>query len=170
MLKQIFIPVAALVLTATAASAFTGGDMLSKLSSVNLTDTEKAALTEAQEVRDAARENAQQIIEKAGITDERMAEIREAMHEAREAEHQKVKAAIEAKDYEAFKAAADERMLENIDSAEKFTKLVEAHNLREDGKHDEAKVIMEELGLKGPGMGEKGQGGHRGGDKEGLDN
>jgi hypothetical protein len=42
-------------------------------------------------------------------------------------------------------------MAEAIDSETDFTKLVEAHELREAGDHDGARAIMEELGLEGRG-------------------
>ncbi len=165
MLKQIFIPVAALAITASAASAFTGGDMLEKLN-ISLTDTETAALEEAREIRETAHEEAKAVLEKAGITDERMKEIHGAMREAHKAEREAVRAAVEANDYEAFKTAVtNSPMATEIDTAEKFAKLVEAHELRENGDLDGAKAIMEELGLKGPHMGGQGMGGGRGGDR-----
>ncbi len=170
MLKQILIPVAALAITATSVSAFSDASLISKLN-INLNDSEKAALEEAAEIRETAHEEAKQVLEDAGITDERMTEIREAMHKARHAEREAVKAAVEANDYEAFNTAiADSPMASEIDSAEKFAKLVEAHNLRESGDIDGAKAIMEELGLKGPGMGGRGFGGGRGGDRPNEDN
>jgi cell division septum initiation protein DivIVA len=170
MLKQIFIPLAALAITATTASAFVGGDMLDKLN-ISLTDTEQSALEQAHEIRENARTEAKQVLEDAGITDERMEEIHDAMREARQAEHQAVKAAIEANDYAAFKTAvADSPMGTEIDTEAEFKKLVEAHTLREAGDMEAARAIMEELGLKGPGMGGKGMGGGRGGDRPTEDN
>jgi hypothetical protein len=170
MLKQIFIPLAALAITATTASAFVGTDMLDQLN-ITLTDTEQSALEQAHEIRETAHAEAKQVLEDAGITDERMAEIRDAMREAHKAEHEAVKAAVEANDFAAFKTAtADSPMASEIDTEEEFKKLVEAHNLREAGDVDGARAIMEELGLKGPGMGSKGMGGHRGGDRPTEDN
>ncbi len=170
MLKQIFIPLAALAITATTASAFVGTDMLDKLN-ISLTDTEQSALEQAHEIRESAHAEAKQVLEDAGITDERMAEIHDAMRDARKAEHIAVKAAVEANDFAAFKTAtANSPMAGKIDTEAEFAKLVEAHELREAGDHDGARVIMEELGLKGPGMGGKGMGGHRGGDRPTEDN
>ncbi|MFM2339519.1 MAG: hypothetical protein RLZZ360_155 [Candidatus Parcubacteria bacterium] len=170
MLKQIFIPLAALAITATTASAFVGTDMLNKLN-IDLTDTEQSALEEAREIRETAHEEAEKVLEDAGITAERMKEIREAMREAHKAEHEVIKAAIEANDFAAFKtAAADTPMSTTIDTEAKFAKLIEAHTLREAGDHEAARTIMEELGLKGPGMGGKGMGGHGGGDRPNEDN
>lgn len=71
-----------------------------------------------------------------------------------------VKEAIAANDYTAFQEAInDGRFSEKIDSAEKFGQLVEVNELRSAGKHEEARVIMEELGIG------KGHGGHRRGSR-----
>ncbi len=170
MLKQIFIPLAALAITASTASAFVGTDMLDKLN-ITLTDTEQSALEQAHEIRETAHAEAKQVLEDAGITDERMAEIHDAMREAHKAEHEAVKAAVEANDFAAFKTAtANSPMADKIDTEAEFAKLVEAHNLRKASDIDGARAIMEELGLKGPGMGGKGMGGHRGGDRPTEDN
>ena len=170
MLKQIFIPLAALAITASTASAFVGTDMLDKLN-ITLTDTEQSALEQAHETRETAHAEAKQVLEDAGITDERMAEIHDAMREAHKAEHEAVKAAVEANDFAAFKTAtANSPMADKIDTEAEFAKLVEAHNLRKASDIDGARAIMEELGLKGPGMGGKGMGGHRGGDRPTEDN
>lgn len=168
MLKQILIPMAALAITVTGASAFTGGDMLSKLD-VNLSESETTALTEAREIHQAARAKADQVLEAAGISDERMKEIHGAMRDARHTGHEAVKAAIKANDYGAFQTAtADTPMADTIDSAEEFAKLVEADSLRTAGDHEAARAIMEQLGMKGKGMG--GMGGGRGGDRPMLGN
>lgn len=170
MLKQIFIPLAALAITATTASAFVGTDMLEKLT-ISLTDTEQTALEQVREIEETARAEAKQVLEDAGITDERMEEIHDAMREAHQAEHEAIEAAIKANDFAAYTAAvADSPMAGEIDTEAEFAKLVEAHTLREAGDHDGARAIMEELGLKGPGFGGKGMGGHRGGDQPNEDN
>ncbi len=171
MKKQLFIPLAVLALLAGGATAFASNSAVLEKLDITLTDTEKAALEEAQEIRTAAHDAAKQVLTDAGISDERMQEIHNAMHEARHASHKAVKAAIEANDYEAFKTAvADSPMAETIDSMEKFAKLVEAHELRVAGDHEAAKAIMEELGLTGRGMGGHGMGGGRGGDRPFADN
>ncbi len=163
MIKQILIPVAALAITATSVSAFSDTNLLSKLS-INLTDTEKAALEEAREIRDTARKEADQVLEDAGITNERMEEIHDAMHEAREKEHEAIKAAIAANDFEAYKTAvANSPIADTIDTEAKFAKLVEAHKLIESGDKDGAHAIMDELGMKAPKAGGHGQMGGRGG-------
>ena len=80
------------------------------------------------------------------------AEQREEMQKM----HEEMKAAIEAGDYEAWKAIVSELpngadLLEKINE-DNFAKLVEAHKLMEEArvKMEEAKAIMEELGMPGP--------------------
>ena len=70
--------------------------------------------------------------------------------EGRRGPSQEVKEAIESGDYNTFKEAASGTPLAEKITEENFSKLSEAHKLREEGKHEEAKAIMEELGLKGP--------------------
>ncbi len=162
MLKQLFIPIAALAITVTTASAFTGTDWMSKLD-ISLTPTEQTALEEARAIRDEANEEAESVLEAAGIDDKRMKEIHDAMRESHEETQTAIKAAIKANDYEAYKTAvADTPMADQIDTAEKFAQLVEAHTLMDSGDHDGAKAIMETLGIKGPHGGGMMPGGNRG--------
>lgn len=166
-LPKIIVPVAAFAVTATAASAFSGTDWISK-TDLALTDTQVSALEEAHTVRQDSREKAKQILEDAGIDQALMKEIREARHEVMQSERAAIKAALEAEDYDAFVAAiADTPMAEKDISESDFAKLVEAHALRKAGDHEGARTIMEELGLTGP---DKGNGfggpGHREGGRQ----
>jgi hypothetical protein len=161
MLKQILIPVAALAITATSASAFMNTDMLSQLSS-DLSDTERTALERVAAIHEEAKTEVEQVLTDAGITKERMDEIRQAVHEERKERHEEMKQAIAANDYEAFQvAAAQSPFAENITTPESFAKLVEAHELRENGDTAAADAILQELGFTKPDMGGKGKGGGR---------
>lgn len=147
MLKQIMIPVAALAITATSASAFTGGAWLESL---NLTDEQKSALEEAQTIRQEANEEAKQVLEDAGLDDEAMKEIHDAMREERDASRQAMDDAIEANDYNAFlEAVKDMPFADAVTSEEDFAKFKEAHELMKSGDRDAAKEIMEDLGIEG---------------------
>jgi len=64
-------------------------------------------------------------------------------------EREKIQNALENNDYNAWKEAAAGRRVSKEITEDEFSKLVEAHNLRKQGKFLEAKTIMEELGLKG---------------------
>lgn len=170
MLKQIMIPVAAFAVTVTGASAFTGdGYMLDKLDI--LSSDEQAAFEEAREIRETSRAEARQVLEDAGIDDERMEEIHTAMREAREAHRAEIDQILEDGDYDAFvEAVADSPLAEQITSEADFEKFVEAHELRQAGDFTGAQAIMDELGIerpqRGPGMGSK-HGGRGMGDGDG---
>lgn len=152
MLKQLMIPVAAFAITVTGASAFTG-DWIQNLD-LNLSDEQTAALEEAHEIRQAAAEEARQVLEDAGIDGETMREIHGTMHEAGKAQHEAMRTAIENNDYDAFLAAiADTPLADSIDSEADFEKFVEAHELMQSGDFEAAAELMSELGLEGPGGG-----------------
>lgn len=164
MLKQLFIPVAAFAITATSVAAFGNVDWSEV--DIDLSQAEISALEEAQEIRQTAHEEAQAVLENAGIDEERMSEIREAMHENREANREAVKAALESGDYDDFVAAiAGTPLADAITSEADFEKFQEAHELREAGDREGAQEIMSELGIERPeGQGKGGFGGpgHRG--------
>lgn len=70
--------------------------------------------------------------------------------------------AVEANNWEAFKAAVKEKFFgKKIESEEDFNKMQRAHQLREEGNHDEAREIMKELGFERPGKGDGNGRGHR---------
>ena len=148
MLKQIMIPMAALAVTVTSASAFTGSDWLSK-ADIDLTDAQVSALEEARQIKDTAQDSARTILEEAGIDAEKMKEIRDAMHEVRQVEHEAMQTAIENNDYVAFVTAiSDSPLSEKITSQADFEKFVEAHTLLKNGDKDAAEVIFTELGIE----------------------
>ena len=89
-------------------------------------------------------------------SEERRAQ-RDQRQQEREAYRQKVDAAFQKHDFEAWKSlvTADPRpwnsdLLEKIDTKEKFEKLVEMHNLRSTSENDSEK-IRTELGLESRG-------------------
>ncbi|NQU99131.1 MAG: hypothetical protein HQ538_00170, partial [Parcubacteria group bacterium] len=74
--------------------------------------------------------------------------------------------AIESGDYNAFtEAIKDSPMQDKFGdkiTEENFSKFVEMHNLKQDGKYDEAKVIADELGFERPEKGDReGKFGHK---------
>ena len=149
MLKQLFIPVAAFAVTATSVAAFQNVDWSTV--DIDLSDNEITALEEAQEIRQAAHEEAESVLEDAGIDQDRLKEIRKALHESHKANRDAIHNALEAGDYAAFTAAvANTPLAEDITSEADFEKLLEAHSLREAGEHEAAKEIVEELGIERP--------------------
>lgn len=144
--KTFLIPLAAFALTATGVSAF-NSDVLQK---AGLTQEQISAFETAHELRkegdkDAARET----LASAGIDLKTMESVREAMHEYKDAMRSAIHEALENNDYDAFKIAIEGSPLSDIITTEAdFELFKEAHNLREQGEHEEAKAIMEELGVE----------------------
>lgn len=85
------------------------------------------------------------------------ADERLAKHAERKATREAAHTAIENNDYSAWAAAvAGTPRADKVD-ATTFSKLVEAHNLREAGDHEAARAIMQELGFEKP-HGKRGHG------------
>lgn len=80
--------------------------------------------------------------------------------------HEEMQKIFENKDFEAWKSMMQgRRVLEKIDTQEKFNKFVEMRNLKLEGKIDEASKLGEELGIgfgEGKGTGGMGGGKHKG--------
>ncbi len=116
----------------------------------NLTAAQQSILEEAHELHKQGKdEEAKELIEEAGIE---LPEPRDHHHEHgvnREERMEKFKTLIEQDDFESFQSlVAGTPMADIIDTEEKFEALVQAHELRLEGKHKEAKEILEEAGLK----------------------
>ena len=151
--KSILIPVAAFAVTATGVSAF-NSDVLEN---AGLSNAEISAFEEAHELRkDGDREGARDVLLDAGIDQDTMERVREAMREHRQEHRAAIREAVENEDYDAFKDVVEGSPLADIITSENdFKQFVEAHELREEGNHEEAREIMEDLGFerKGPGHG-----------------
>ncbi len=152
MLMNILIPLAAFAVSVTAASAFSP-DLLRQ---AGLNEQQIAAFEEAKELRQSGdHEGARDVLLAANIDEEVMEQLRQAMKDYKRDHNIALQAAIEAEDYDSFKAAiADSPIGDIIDTRAEFERFVEAHALIESGEKDEAKEIFEELGLNW------GQGGH----------
>lgn len=148
MLKQLFIPVALFALSATGASAYSGTSMVESLN-LGLSQTQISALQEAREVRSTSRVDAKKILQDAGITKDKLKEIRTALKTKIKAHVQAVKTAVTNNDYAAFKTAtAGTKMAEKVSSEEDFAKFVQATVLFKAGDKAGAKEILTELGFE----------------------
>ncbi len=155
MLKQLFIPVAAFAVTVTAASAFTGGNIADKL---DLTEEQTTALETAHEMRQsgADKEAVLAILNDAGIDKEAIRAARKEVHTDRHEKREAVHTALENGDYNAFmEAVAESPLAEKITSEADFARLVEAHELKEDGDYEGAQEIFSELGIERAEKGER---------------
>lgn len=108
-----------------------------------LTTTQQEILEEAHELhKQGKKEEARELIDSAGI------EFPERKHDKRE-HMKKFKTLIEQDDFESFKTlVAGTPMEEIIDTEEKFEALVQAHELRIEGKHEEAKEVLQDAGIR----------------------
>lgn len=145
MLMNILIPLAAFAVSVTGASAFSP-DLLRH---AGLNEEQIAAFEEAKELRQSGdHEGARDVLLAANIDEEVMDQLREAMKEYKRDHSIAIQAAIEAGDYDSFRAAiADSPLSDIIDTEAEFRRFVEAHALIESGDKDEAKEIFNELGL-----------------------
>jgi hypothetical protein len=143
--KPFLVAIAAFAVTATGVQAFQGTEILQK---AGLTEEQIEAFETARELRESGDfEAARDTLLDAGVDEETIKSVKKAMHETRDA----IRAAVEANDYDAFKtAAAGTPLIEAVDTEEDFARFIEAHTLREDGKWDEAKVILDDLGIEPP--------------------
>ena len=157
--KALLIPIAAFAVSATGVSAFNS----EVLENAGLSDDQISAFEEARELRkDGDRDAARDVLVEAGVDEDTLRDVKEAMREHRQETREAITAAVEDNDYEAFQEAIDGSPIADIVTTEDdFEKFVEAHELREDGEREEAREILEELGFEGKKR--FGHGGQRGG-------
>ena len=143
--KSLLIAIAAFAVTATGVQAYGGADMLQK---AGLTEDQISAFETAREKRQSGDIiGARDTLVKAGVDEKVLVAMHKASKEAKDA----IRQAVEKGDYAAFKSAvAGTPLADSIDTEADFKRFVEAHLLKEDGKWQEAKKILDELGVKAP--------------------
>jgi Lon protease-like protein len=165
--KSLLIAIAAFAVTATGVQAFQSTQLLQK---AGLSEAQIEAFEIARELRESGDfEGARDTLIEAGVDEAVIKSVKDVAREYRQA----IRTAIEEEDYEAFTlAVAGTPLAEAVDTEADFQKFVEAHTLKEEGKWNEAKVILDELGVEPkdrmPGMGH-GQHGMRDGRASYLD-
>lgn len=164
--KSLLIAIAAFAVTTTGVSAYAGTDLLEK---AGLSETQIEAFEEARELRESGdRDAARDVLVGAGIDEETLRNIHQAVHEARKEMKDAMHEALEADDYDAFmEAVIDSPLSDIINSKEDYDLFREAYELKMAGEFEAAKEIMSELGMEegfGKGHGhKKGHGFGRGG-------
>lgn len=143
--KSLLIAIAAFAVTATGVQAYGGSDLLVK---AGLSQEQISAFETAREKRQSGDiSGARDTLVKAGVDEE----ILQAMHRASKESRDALRQALEKGDYEAFKTAvAGTPLAGSVDTEADFKLFVQAHLLKEDGKWEEAKKILDELGVKPP--------------------
>jgi len=139
--KSLLIAIAAFAVTATGAQAYVGNHYSEQL---GLSSTQVQAFKQAHDLRRKGEvEKARDVLVEAGIDEETMATLRHASHDA-------IHKAVEDNDFAAFQAAVEGTPLYDLVNTEAdFTLFRQAHELKEEGKFVEAKVIMDDLGFRG---------------------
>ncbi len=157
--KSILIPLAAFAVTVTGASAFSS-DALQK---AGLTNDQISAFEEARTLRQSGdKDGARDVLVNAGIDQETMDSLREAMHEERDANREAINSAVEADDYDAFLAAIEGTPLADVINSEAdFEQYAKAYELMKSGDKDAAKEIFDDLGIERPEGGRGGEMGER---------
>lgn len=72
-------------------------------------------------------------------------------HLGKDGKRSEVRSAIERGDYNAFKDVIGSRLQSRIDSESDFLTIVEAHQLRQDGRYKAAHAVLERAGIEHPG-------------------
>jgi hypothetical protein len=143
--KSLLIAIAAFAVTATGAQAYVGTRTLER---AGLTVEQIGALGEARSLRAEGNvKKARDVLIEAGVDEAALAAIKAAALATRTA----MQTAVAAGDYGAFREAVADTPLSDIITTEAdFELFREAHELRAEGKHDEAQEIMDELGVSEP--------------------
>jgi hypothetical protein len=153
--KPFLIAIAAFAVTATGVQAFGNSQMLER---AGLSEKQISAFEIAREKRESGDfEGARDVLVEAGVDEGVLQSVHKVMHENRNAMRQ----ALEAGDYAAFKiAVVGTPLADVIDTEDDFSQFAKAHTLKQEGKWDEAKTILDELGVVPPqrhfGMGRHG--------------
>lgn len=140
--KSLLIAIAAFAVTTTGVHAYNGAKILNR---VGLSDEQKSALTQAQELKESGDYNAaRDLLEEAGID----GRILRSIDRARHAVHAEMVAALTTGDYTAFRAAVEGSPLADlITTRDDFETFREAHELRAAGEFDEAASLFAELDI-----------------------
>lgn len=115
----------------------------------NLTASQQSILEEAHELHMLGKDDeAKKLIEDSGIEIPKFKGMKQYGKEGKE-HMERFKTLIEQDDFDSFqKMVAGTPMADIINTEQKFEALVQAHELRLEDKHDEAKEVLEEAGIK----------------------
>lgn len=143
--KPFLLAVAAFALTASGVQAFGNSQMLTR---AGLSQSQIAAFEVARERREAGDlDGARDVLVEAGVDEAVLLSVQKIAHENRVA----IRKSLEEQNYKTFKTAVEGTPLaENIDSVADFKKFAEAHQLKQDGRWSEAKIILDKLGVDAP--------------------
>jgi len=141
--KSLLIAIAAFAVTTTGVHAYSGAKILDR---VGLSDEQKAALVEAQELKASGDyEAARDLLEEAGID----GRILRSIDHVRQAVHAEMISALTAGDYRAFRSAVEGSPFADLISSENdFDTFREAHELRAAGEFAAAATLFAALDIE----------------------
>jgi len=150
--KKIVLPALLLgIITVGGATAYAAGPGIDVAALAGFTDAQKSAITEAFQIRKDAGAKAKAVLDAAGVD---QSKLRDAMKGAHDGERAKLDAALDANDYDAFKALVAGSPMADKLTADTFAKLVQVRALDKAGDHAGAMKLRKELGVgMGGGMG-----------------
>jgi hypothetical protein len=140
--KSLLIAIAAFAVTATGAQAYVG---TKSLALAGLSSEQISALEVARSLRaEGEVEKARNVLVEAGVDEQTLITIREAARAARAA----MQEAVQTGDFAVFReVVADTPLAHVITTEADFELFREAQALRAEGRYDEAREIMDELGV-----------------------
>jgi hypothetical protein len=138
--KSLLIAIAAFAVTATGAQAYVGTHYSQQL---GLSSVQVQAFQQARDLRRKGEvEKARDVLVQAGVDEDTMASLRHASHEA-------IHEAVAQNDFAAFQAAVkDTPLFDLVNTEADFALFKQAHELKENGKFVEAKLILDDIGLQ----------------------
>lgn len=142
--KSLLIALAAFAVTATGVQAY---DVSNKyLNQAGITADQVQALSQARDLRrKGEKDKARDLLVEAGVTEDTINALRKASKSAKS----DIENAVQKNDFTAFRQAVLGTPLYDIVNTEAdFALFREAHALRAEGKHQEARDVMKDLGLK----------------------
>lgn len=143
--KSLLIPIAAFALSATGVSAFNS----TVLEKAGLSQEQISAFETAHELRkEGDRDGARTVLQEAGIDLETVESVRKALHEHHHEMKSALDEAVEQNDYDGFlKAIEGTPLADIVNTEEDFALFAQAHTLHNEGDHQAAMQLMEELGF-----------------------
>ncbi|USN87805.1 MAG: hypothetical protein H6779_05420 [Candidatus Nomurabacteria bacterium] len=140
--KSLLIALAAFAVTATGVQAYIGIDELNK---AGFSRDQIEAFSQAREYRSKGEdEKARDVLLEAGVDEAKLDSLRQISRES----HMKLHKTLEDSDYEGFKAVISGSPLADIiTTKEDFLQFKAAHEMRQEGNYEQAKIIYNELGL-----------------------
>lgn len=145
------LPAIALIVMGSSVSAASAFGGMSQGASTELTSDQESALEEARELRkNGEGKEAHEVLKRAGLLHGKGWFVRGGKGNDKESSHHSyhaIQAALDAKDYTAFKNSVVGLPFASLVTEDSFERLVKAHELRKNGDLKGAQQIVKDLGF-----------------------